>query len=125
MEPYKTKENWHKRAYISGKMKGLERLQIKGGFHRAHNELVTKYGFHPDNIISPADLDAKFPSFREEEFLKLDLFLIKEMGVEVIYMMNNWEDSEGAKKEKALAEELGLEIWYQPKKDEAELRWKK
>lgn len=125
MEPYKSKDNWTKRAYISGKMKGLERLQIKGGFNRAHNELVTKYGFHPDNIISPADLDAKFPCFTEAEFLELDLFLIRRMGIDVLYLMHNWEDSEGAKKEKALAERIGLEIWYQPKNKEQELKWKK
>lgn len=114
MEPYKAKENWHKRVYISGKMRGLTRLQIRGGFNRAFNELVVKYGCHPDNIISPATLDVYFPCFDEDEFLELDLFLIRKMKIKILYLMSNWETSEGAKKEKALAEELGLEIWYQP-----------
>lgn len=125
MKPYRSDDNTNKRIYISGKMRGLERLKMEGGFKRAFNELVVKYGCHPDNIISPVILDRMFPCFEEEEFLELDLFLIRKMKVEAIYLMSNWPTSEGAKKEKALAEELGLEIWEQPKSEEVELRWKK
>lgn len=45
------------------------------------------------------------------EIMKLDLEVLR--GCDVIYLLLDWEDSPGAKVEKAEAERLGLSIWYE------------
>lgn len=45
------------------------------------------------------------------EIMKLDLEALR--GCDVIYLLLDWEDSPGAKVEKAEAERLGLSIWYE------------
>ncbi len=48
-------------------------------------------------------------------WLEGDLEIIRRC--DVMYMLNNWKDSEGAKEELALAIQLGLEIQYEPLED--------
>jgi len=47
----------------------------------------------------------------EEVWLKGDLEILSRC--DGIYLLKNWRESSGAVMEKALAEELGLEIWYE------------
>lgn len=64
-------------------------------------------------VINPCCIDG-LPLTREE-YLKVDLFLL--YFCDAIYMLKNWERSEGAKREKEEAEELGLKIIYEGEED--------
>ena len=44
---------------------------------------------------------------------------------DAIYMLNNWEDSAGAKRELAEAQRLGLDIYYEPEEEVIAKRRKK
>lgn len=50
---------------------------------------------------------------RPDIFLLGDLEILKRC--DAIYMLNNWQRSEGAKGELKLAVELGLEVYYEPR----------
>lgn len=47
----------------------------------------------------------------DEFFIESDLELLSRS--DAIFMLDNWEDSPGANKEHALAQELGIRIFYQ------------
>lgn len=47
----------------------------------------------------------------DEKFIEGDLEILKRC--DAIYMLNNWQDSVGAKLELTKAQEVGLEIYYE------------
>ena len=48
------------------------------------------------------------------EIMKLDLEALK--WCDAIYLLKDWEDSPGARVEKAEAERLGIAVWYEQNK---------
>lgn len=116
--------SWVKCCYIAGPMRGIRHFNFPA-FDAAKDE-VLQLGFDP---VSPADLDrdtgfdeTAFPDdydwidlgkigFNLHEALDRDIAALK--NCQAIYMLDGWENSRGAKAEKALAEWLGLGVFYQ------------
>lgn len=102
-------------VYISGKIGGLEPLQAQGHFNRAANELAAHHNFNPKKIINPLCLNDDFPAFEYEHFMKLDLCLVE--IADIVYMLNNWRDSNGAKEEYEHAKKHGKKIMFEDPTD--------
>jgi hypothetical protein len=119
------KQNINKTIYIAGKMRGVPYYNFPA-FDKAKPYLFnTGYG----RVISPADLDrvhddfdalklpadtdwnAIPPNFDFDACIERDIQAVKEC--DAIYMLKGWEDSKGARAEKALAEWLGKEVMYE------------
>ena len=113
-----------KKIYIAGPMRGIRHFNFPA--FDAARDLLTETGWNP---ISPADLD-RATGFDEKAFPDdYDWIDLKKIGFSVhdaidrdveaikscdaIYMLKGWENSKGAKAEKAMAEWLGLEIKYE------------
>jgi hypothetical protein len=97
-------------VYLSGKMTGLEESVYKEKFRNA--ELF--YRSCGYNVINPCDLSAgvleRKPDATYEDFMAEDLKAISKCTH--IAMLEGWEDSPGARREKMEAERLGLEIMF-------------
>ena len=93
------------RIYISGPITNV--LDYKEKFARAEQNLKAKY---PDaEIINPTVLD-KLP-LTYDEYMELDLRLL--CMCEVIYMLEDWEDSKGANREYGYALAKGKAIYFE------------
>lgn len=106
-----------KTIYIAGKMRGLYALGFKNFF--LAQDYLERRGW---KVINPAEMDVEHWVKEKTprnwfECLRADLAAIEDQ-CDAIYMLNNWEDSNGAKRELAKAKKLGLEIIYQPKNGE-------
>ncbi len=64
------------------------------------------------NLTGDADLAATQHGFSIREALAMDCQWICEHGT-AVFMLRGWENSKGAKAERALADALGHMIWYQ------------
>jgi hypothetical protein len=105
-------------------MRGIKRFNFPA-FDQAESFLKDR-GF---NVISPANLDREAgfdPILLPDDYDWMDLDIIgfslneaidRDVAAlkkcDAIYMLNGWENSRGAKAEKALAEWLGLQVEYQ------------
>lgn len=113
-----------KRIYIAGPMRGIKWFNFPA-FDAARDKLES-FGW---KVSSPADLD-RLNGFDEKAFADdYDWIDLSEIGFDLhaavdrdvqaikscqaIYMLDGWERSKGAKAEKALAEWLGVEVFYQ------------
>ena len=93
------------KIYIAGKISGIESEAFEI-FKNAENHLKS-LGFTP---VNPMELlhnhDKKWSSYMKE--------CLKELfDCNGIYMLKNWEESEGAKLEHSLANALEINIIYQ------------
>ena len=88
--------------YISGKMKGLK--NFKSLFAQVEEEYKEKY-----NVINPCKFT--HTSDEWEDRILYDLNIIRDC--DVIYMINNWRDSNGAQVEHYFAQGMGKKIIYQ------------
>lgn len=88
--------------YISGKMKGLD------GFQSLFAEVEKQYENTYD-IINPCK--ARHLTDKWENRIMYDLAVIRDC--DVLYMLNNWKDSNGAQVEHYFAQGMGKEIIYQ------------
>ena len=99
-----------KTIYLSGKMSGLEKSVYEKNFQNA--ELF--YRACGYDVVNPCNLSAmvleRNPKATYEDFMKEDLKALS--GCTHIAMLEGWETSPGARREKAEAERLGLEIMY-------------
>lgn len=75
-------------------------------------------------VVNPARLDCErmlagetYSDDLYDELLAEDLRIIREDGVDALFMLKGWELSDGAKEEYAVAKELGLEVWYEDRED--------
>lgn len=98
------------RVYLSGKITGREKAEYEMQFLRAEN-FYKGCGFE---VVNPCKLSEALlhinPEAEYEDFMKADLKALK--GCTHIAMLEGWADSPGAKREKAEAERLGLEVMY-------------
>ena len=99
-----------KTVYISGKMTGLEQSVYERNF-RMGEEFYKALGFE---VVNPCDLSAivleRKPNATYEDFMKEDLKALS--GCTHIAMLEGWQNSPGARREKAEAKRLGLTIVY-------------
>ena len=100
-----------KKVYISGKMRGLDPEKFAPIFEKARRFLESK-GYE---VVNPVDFEEEKMKTCEcwADFIIFDLPILKTCNA--IYMLQNWQDSWGAKVEFDFANGHGLEILYQEK----------
>ncbi len=91
-----------KKAYISGKITGIEN-QAEGLFNEAEQE-VRDLGFEP---VNPMKLNHEHDQ-SWEAYMKEDIKAL--CDCDVIYMLNNYKDSLGARVELNLANNLKIKV---------------
>lgn len=94
------------KIYISGKITGLDNQEAWQNFESAEAHLVNK-GLEPINPMR--EVEGLNKSW--QDCMLADIALL--FDCDAIYMLKNWQDSKGAKIEKAIAEHLGLIIHYE------------
>lgn len=98
------------RIYLSGKITGREKEDYTRQFARAERFYKTS-GFDVVNPVTIGEVILKNnPNAKWEDFMAEDLKALRTCTH--IAMLEGWEESKGAKTEKAEAEKLGLEIMY-------------
>lgn len=98
------------RVYLSGKITGLKETEYKSVFQNAE-DFYKSCGFEVVNPVKIGEEVLKLNASAEyEDFLVRDLEALSTCTH--IVMLEGWETSAGARREKAEAERLGLEIMY-------------
>ena len=97
------------KIYISGKMRGLPEEESRKLFKAAENYLI-ELGH---DVINPWDSeDEKNEKCRDwDDYILYDLHILK--MCDAIFMLSNWQDSDGAKCEHAFASGMGIGILYE------------
>lgn len=96
------------RIYISGKISGLSTRDYLLRFHKAE-QMLRAAG---NEVINPASIGLMLPqTFLHPDYMDIDIMLLSKC--DAIYMLNGWEDSEGAQEEHEYAEREGLDIIYE------------
>ena len=102
------------KIYISGKMRGLPEEESRKKFEAARQYLI-ELGH---DVVNPWDSekDKEEQCLEWEDYILYDLRIIKHC--DALFMLDNWQDSDGAKCEHAFARGRGMEIIYeeQPEK---------
>lgn len=93
------------KAYISGRITGLELQEAEANFENASN-LIESIGMVAVNPLVGADQSKTW-----EQHMVRDIEML--MGCDAILMLNDWHESRGARIEKYIAEERGMLILYQ------------
>lgn len=97
--------------YISGAITGDSNYKEK--FQKAKKDLEAR-GY---NVINPAELEPLMGT-SWEEYMKWDIAWL--LTCDGIYMLKDWKQSRGARIEQFIAQELHLQILYEPFLGEAE-----
>ena len=97
-------------VYLSGKMTGLEESEYKENFRNA--ELFYRAcGYEVVNPCNLSDIVLKRkPDATYEDFMAEDLRALR--SCTHIALLEGWESSPGAKREKAEAKRLGLALMF-------------
>ena len=94
--------------YISGKITGLSRSEYLKRFSDAMNKLYNE-GWE---VINPALINSLLPdSTTYEQYMQISM--VELSFCDAIYMLSNWRDSEGARKEHKYAVENGYHVYYE------------
>lgn len=95
-----------KRIYLSGKINGLTKEEIKDSFEIARRIVKAKY---PEaHIFNPADLEEQWPGYTYENYMKLSIQWLLEC--DCAYFLKGWETSRGANLEMQVANACGIKI---------------
>ena len=98
------------RIYLSGKITGLDKEVYSRQFERAETFYKTS-GFDVVNPVKIGEEVLKInPKAEWQDFMQEDLKALRTCTH--IVLLEGWEESKGAKMEKAEAEKMGLEIMY-------------
>jgi len=98
------------KIYLSGKITGLDKEVYTRRFERAETFYKTS-GFDVVNPVKIGEEVLKInPKAEWQDFMIRDLEALKTCTH--IALLEGWEESRGAKMEKAEAEKMGLEIMY-------------
>ena len=97
-------------VYLSGKMTEIAESEYKENFRNAEM-FYRACGYE---VVNPCNLSEivlqRKPSATYEDFMREDFKAIS--GCTHIALLEGWETSTGARREKAEAERLGLEVMY-------------
>ena len=97
-------------VYLSGKMTGLAESEYRETFKKAEM-FYRACGYE---VVNPCNLSEvvlkRKPDASYEDFMREDFKAIS--GCTHIALLEGWESSTGAKRERAEAERLGLEIMF-------------
>jgi hypothetical protein len=97
-------------VYLSGKMTGLEESIYKEKFRKAEM-FYRACGYEVVNPCNLSDIVLRRKSDASyEDFMAEDLRALR--SCTHIAMLEGWESSPGAKRERAESERLGLEVMY-------------
>lgn len=94
------------RIYIAGKITGLSINEYQERFMQANCRLRNMNHYPVDPVYLGTFYDLPY-----EAYMEIDKILIS--TCEAIYMLSNWEDSPGARREHEYGKELGLQILYE------------
>lgn len=102
-----------KSIYIAGKMTGEHCYNFERFFYWAHT--FKKKGYH---VVNPAEIDClkmtKGWTFTPDQYPQILFDDLKHiMSVDEIFLMSGWEQSKGARAEKAFAEAIRKKIIYE------------
>lgn len=89
------------KVYISGKISGLSEKVYKNNFNSAELYL-TGLGYDAVNPVS----EVTIPNGTWEDYMRRDIKLL--CDCDYIYLIDGWEDSDGASLEKLIADNLGI-----------------
>lgn len=92
-------------VYISGKITGTDDYIER--FSKAESELIDK-GY---KVINPAKVNSGFNAATYKMYMQSSINML--FMCDCIYMLKGWEDSKGARAEKALAESMDYYIFYE------------
>lgn len=92
--------------YISGQISGLDYDDAFQMFADAEAFLASR-GLTP---VNPMKSEGEVPGRKWAEYIAEDVLLIDDC--DAIYMLPNWQNSNGAKVERHLCEVLGKPIYY-------------
>jgi hypothetical protein len=94
------------KCYISGKITNLPEEVYLQKFAEGMEE-VRAMNMHPVNpCFIPHDHDKSWQSYMKHDIIEM-------MKCDALYMLNNWQESRGAKIEWQIADSLGMKIFYQ------------
>ena len=91
------------RVYISGKISGLEEKVYKNNFNSAELYL-TGLGY---DVVNPVSYPTE-EGWKWEDYMKRDIKLL--VGCDYIYLLEDWQSSDGASLEYVIAKNLGIKI---------------
>lgn len=95
-----------KRIYISGKITGTDDYMER--FAKAEKYLIMK-GY---SVLNPAKVNAQMPSDTiYDEYMQIALTMLQ--MADSIYMLKDWQDSNGAKIEHQIATMLKIDILFE------------
>ena len=94
------------RVYISGKISGLDIKVAVSLFEKMENKL-SAYGHIP---VNPCKILPYDPKHQWEDYMIEDIRAL--FACDAIVMLDNWHLSKGAKIEHAIAQQMGLDIYY-------------
>lgn len=102
------------KIYISGKMRGLPEEESRMKFEAARQYLI-ELGH---DVVNPWDSekDKEEQCLEWEDYILYDLRIIKHC--DALFMLDNWQDSDGAKCEHAFARGRGMEILYEQQRND-------
>lgn len=93
-------------VYISGKITGTDDYLQR--FERAEKHLNT---MNITDVINPAKVNSYLPELSYSQYIKMSLCMLE--MCDTIYMLNNWENSVGAKLEWEFAKANNYKIMYE------------
>lgn len=93
-----------KKVYISGQITGLGLKEAKANFDKAEALLLEK-GFKP---LNPMKVNPPLSGKQWKEYILDDI--VQLFNCDSIYLLDNWQDSKGARIEHFIAQELGMMI---------------
>jgi hypothetical protein len=94
------------KVYISGPIKGKEDFN-RYNFKQAE-DFIRMNNFSP---INPHNIPDPNKTYSYEDYMKMDIRAL--IDCDMIYMLQGWEESKGAKLEHAIAKMIGLIIKYE------------
>jgi hypothetical protein len=99
------KENM--KVYLSGKISGLHIAQAETNFANAEIDMH----FLGHETVNPLKICPYHPDLTWDDYMAEDIKAL--LKCDAIYLQRNWGQSKGARIERAIAIELGLQIIYQ------------
>lgn len=94
------------RIYISGKITGLD-IKVAQNYFDTVEEKINAAGH---TAVNPMSIIPYNPNWKWEDYMAEDLRIL--LPCDAIFMLENWQDSKGARIEHAAAKEAGMQIFY-------------
>lgn len=98
-----------KKIYISGKITGLDLLEAARNFQNAEQYLIMTYD--GIEVVNPMREVVYKKDKTWEQYMLEDIDLL--FSCDSIFMLDNWEESKGARIECSIAKELSKTILFQ------------